>query len=51
MVELGADEAYAGYGWVENKGYAAPEHLDALRRARPLRAAPPVVAAARHDGR
>jgi ribonuclease HII len=32
MVELGADEGYAGYGWVENKGYAAPEHLDALRR-------------------
>ena len=30
MVDLGADDAYAGYGWVENKGYAAPEHLAAL---------------------
>ena len=30
MVDLGAEEAYAGYGWVENKGYAAPEHLAAL---------------------
>jgi ribonuclease HII len=35
MVDLGADGAYAGYGWVENKGYAAPEHLDALRRLGP----------------
>jgi ribonuclease HII len=35
MVDLGADDAYAGYGWVENKGYAAPEHLDALRRLGP----------------
>jgi ribonuclease HII len=35
MVDLGADEAYAGDGWVENKGYAAPEHLDALRRLGP----------------
>ena len=35
MVDLGADEAYAGYGWVENKGYAAPEHMDALRRLGP----------------
>ena len=35
MVELGAQEAYAGFGWVENKGYAAPEHLDALRRLGP----------------
>ena len=25
----------SGYGWVENKGYAAPEHLDALRRLGP----------------
>ena len=35
MVDLGAQEAYSGYGWVENKGYAAPEHLDALRRLGP----------------
>ena len=35
MVDLGADDAYAGYGWVENKGYAAPEHMDALRRLGP----------------
>ncbi|HET7761141.1 MAG TPA: ribonuclease HII [Phycicoccus sp.] len=33
MVELGAETT--GYGWVENKGYAAPEHLDALRRLGP----------------
>ena len=35
MVDLGAQEPYAGFGWVENKGYAAPEHLDALRRLGP----------------
>ncbi len=35
MVGLGAQEPYADYGWVENKGYAAPEHLDALRRLGP----------------
>jgi ribonuclease HII len=33
MVELGAE--VTGYGWTENKGYAAPEHLDALRRLGP----------------
>ena len=22
---------HPAYGWVENKGYAAPEHIDALR--------------------
>ncbi len=30
MVRLGEQDP--SYGWVENKGYAAPEHLDALRR-------------------
>ena len=36
MVELGAEgREYAEYGWVENKGYAAPEHMDALRRLGP----------------
>ena len=35
MVDLGAREAYAEFGWVENKGYAAPEHMDALRRLGP----------------
>ena len=30
MVGLGGE--HPAYGWVENKGYAAPEHLDALRR-------------------
>ena len=33
MVEL-ADE-HPAYGWAENKGYAAPEHLAALRRHGP----------------
>ena len=33
MVELGAE--HTAYGWVENKGYAAPEHMDALRRRGP----------------
>jgi ribonuclease HII len=36
MVELGAEDGeHAVYGWTENKGYAAPEHLDALRRHGP----------------
>jgi ribonuclease HII len=30
MVELAA--TYCGYGWEINKGYATPEHLEALRR-------------------
>jgi ribonuclease HII len=30
MVERARD--FPGYGWVENKGYSAPEHGDALRR-------------------
>jgi len=30
MVSLA--EAYPGYGWHENKGYATPEHMDAIRR-------------------
>ena len=29
MVGLGAE--HTAYGWIENKGYAAPEHMDALR--------------------
>lgn len=33
MVGLGDEDP--GYGWVENKGYAAPEHMDALRRLGP----------------
>lgn len=33
MVGLGRSEP--DYGWVENKGYAAPEHMDALRRLGP----------------
>ncbi len=35
MVALGGE--HPAYGWVENKGYAAPEHLDALRRLGPSR--------------
>jgi ribonuclease HII len=36
MVDLAThDDGYAEYGWVENKGYAAPEHMDALRRLGP----------------
>lgn len=31
MVELGGQEEHAVYDWVGNKGYAAPEHMDALR--------------------
>ncbi|WP_232677834.1 ribonuclease HII [Nocardioides sp. R-C-SC26] len=33
MVELAAD--HPEYGWAENKGYAAPEHIDALARLGP----------------
>ena len=33
MVELA--ERYPQYGWEENKGYASPQHLDALRRHGP----------------
>ena len=33
MVDLAAE--HAAYGWAENKGYAAPEHLAALRRLGP----------------
>ena len=45
MVALVAD--HPAYGWALNKGYSAPEHMDALARARSVRAAPPLVAAAR----
>jgi ribonuclease HII len=30
-----AHDAHREYGWVGNKGYGAPEHLDALRRLGP----------------
>jgi ribonuclease HII len=30
-----AHDAHPEYGWVGNKGYGAPEHLDALRRLGP----------------
>ncbi len=33
MVE--ADMRFPGYGWASNKGYGAPQHLDALRRLGP----------------
>ena len=33
MVDL--SERYPAYGWAINKGYASPEHLDALRRLGP----------------
>lgn len=33
MVDLA--QRYPGYGWADNKGYAAPEHLEALRRLGP----------------
>jgi ribonuclease HII len=33
MIELAS--SYPAYGWGENKGYSAPEHLDALRRFGP----------------
>lgn len=33
MVELAED--HPGYGWAENKGYAAPEHIEALTRLGP----------------
>ncbi|WP_315763088.1 ribonuclease HII [Sphingomonas sp. Y38-1Y] len=29
------DAAWPGYGWASNKGYAAPEHRDALKRLGP----------------
>ncbi len=45
MVGLAAD--HPAYGWSLNKGYAAPEHMDALSAPRALRAAPPLVAPAR----
>ena len=32
MVDLGAEDGeHAAYRWTENKGYAAPEHMEALR--------------------
>jgi ribonuclease HII len=33
MMELAGD--YPDYGWHQNKGYSAPEHIDALRRLGP----------------
>lgn len=35
MVQAGAQEAHAPFGWQQNKGYAATDHLDALRRLGP----------------
>lgn len=35
MVELAAE--HPDYGWHENKGYAAPEHVEALKRLGPTR--------------
>jgi len=32
---VAAHDAHPAYGWVENKGYAAPDHLAALRRLGP----------------
>lgn len=32
MLALGAEQTYAAYQWQENKGYSAPEHLEALSR-------------------
>jgi ribonuclease HII len=34
-VMVGLAEEFPGYGWEENKGYATPDHLDALRRLGP----------------
>jgi len=36
MVELA--ESHPGYGWHENKGYASPEHIEALRALGPCAA-------------
>lgn len=47
-----ADRRYPGYGFASNKGYRAPEHLDALGRLGPCdihrRRFAPVAAAERH---
>lgn len=37
MVDAAGAEDYAPFLWQQNKGYAAPEHLDALRRLGPSR--------------
>ena len=34
-IMAGLGEQHPAYGWGENKGYAAPGHLDALRRLGP----------------
>ncbi|MFS3128725.1 ribonuclease HII [Nocardioides sp. Bht2] len=34
---VGLDAVYPGYGWAENKGYSAPEHLSALAQRGPCR--------------
>jgi ribonuclease HII len=34
-VMTGLAEEFPGYGWEANKGYATPDHLDALRRLGP----------------
>ena len=35
MVQAAQESAYLPYRWEQNKGYAAPEHLDALRERGP----------------
>lgn len=45
MVALSAD--HPAYGWSLNKGYSAPEHMDALARMGPCEPAPALVAPAR----
>ncbi|WP_134773696.1 ribonuclease HII [Ornithinimicrobium flavum] len=37
MVQAAAQEEYRPYGWDQNKGYAAPEHQEALRERGPSR--------------
>ena len=34
-VMVGLDRDFPDFAWAENKGYAAPEHMDALRRLGP----------------
>ena len=37
MVAMAEHDDFSAYGWEHNKGYAAPEHLDALRELGPSR--------------
>jgi ribonuclease HII len=36
-IMMGLDELYPQYGFAQNKGYATPDHLDALRRHGPTK--------------